>query len=116
VSVRARERRWSGAPVECIVRGVRLELPARLQARACLRCGYRGPELQGDQGERTYTCPACAEDLYTRPPRSYVELEGLDEASPWLGNWPLSGPDGSIREAFSRFWRALIRVVIQPRR
>lgn len=99
------------------MRGVRLELPARLQARACLRCGYRGPELQGDLGERTYTCPACTEDLYTRPPRSYAELEGLDEASPWHGPWPLSARgDGRLREAFLRFWRALTRALIQTRR
>ncbi|MEM8835974.1 MAG: hypothetical protein AAGD00_09160 [Planctomycetota bacterium] len=25
----------------------------------------------------TFTCPACGEDLYARPARSYAELEGL---------------------------------------
>jgi predicted RNA-binding Zn-ribbon protein involved in translation (DUF1610 family) len=99
------------------MRGVRLALPARLQARTCLRCGYRGPELQGDQGERTYTCPACAEDLYTRPARSYAELEGLDEASPWLAPWPLSARgEGRLGAMVLRLWRAMVRALIQPRR
>lgn len=51
--------------------------------RLCLSCGYRGPELQGDSG--VFVCPSCGTDLYARPPRSYAELEGLDQADARFG-------------------------------
>ena len=49
----------------------------RLYARRCLRCGHEGEELQRDGAMRVFDCPACGEDLYARPPRSYAEMEGL---------------------------------------
>ncbi len=56
----------------------------KLHRQRCLRCGYQGQEIQSSiapDGERVATsllrCPRCAQDLYTRPPRSYAELEGL---------------------------------------
>lgn len=52
-------------------------LPAELERRLCLRCGYRGRLLQGDRGRMRFTCPACRCDLYARPARSYAEMEGL---------------------------------------
>lgn len=58
---------------------IRHEFPSRLTCRRCLSCGYDGQELQGPLGALTFNCPACDEDLYARPPRSYAELEGLDE-------------------------------------
>lgn len=44
-------------------------------AKTCLACGYRGPALQGP--DRALRCPGCGTDLYSRPPRSYAELEGF---------------------------------------
>lgn len=72
--------------------------PDRLRTRRCLSCGYAGPELQGDRGRITFRCPACAEDLYARPARSYAEMEGLDL---------LLEPPGAARPA----WRARMRAV-----
>jgi hypothetical protein len=46
-----------------------------LLTKACLACGYRGPSLQGRT--RAVRCPSCGADLYSRPPRSYAELEGF---------------------------------------
>jgi hypothetical protein len=46
----------------------------------CLCCGHAGRTLQGDRGLTTFECPSCGEDLYARPPRSYAELEGLDDS------------------------------------
>ncbi len=52
---------------------------SRLDERMCLACGYRGPDLQGDRAAGVLRCPDCGEDLYSRPPRSYRELEGFGE-------------------------------------
>lgn len=48
----------------------------------CLYCGHDGPMLQRGPGSVPFRCPACAGDLYARPPRSYRELEGLTDTSP----------------------------------
>lgn len=45
--------------------------------RFCPRCGYRGNELQGSRGGLVIACPNCREDLYSRPARSYLEMEGF---------------------------------------
>jgi hypothetical protein len=56
-----------------------------LQRQRCVRCGYDGDAVQARRtaaGERRGStlliCPNCQQDLYTRPPRSYAELEGLE--------------------------------------
>lgn len=54
---------------------------SRLMVRMCPRCGYDGAEMQGEAGRRRYECPLCRGDLYTRPPRSYAEMEGLEVAA-----------------------------------
>ncbi len=46
----------------------------------CLSCGYRGPDLQGERAIEVLRCPDCGEDLYSRPARSYHEMEGFVEA------------------------------------
>jgi predicted RNA-binding Zn-ribbon protein involved in translation (DUF1610 family) len=97
------------------MRAVRSELPARFQLRTCLRCGYCGPELQSDRGERTFACPACGEDLYARPARSYAELEGLDEAAGSMGHWDVEGLEGRFARAIRRVLRALARLMVQGR-
>jgi len=52
----------------------------------CIRCGYRGPELQSVRGDAAcFECPKCGFDLYAHPPRSYAEMEGLEvDAEPPL--------------------------------
>lgn len=88
---------------------LRSPVPARLHDRMCLRCGYRGEELQGGPGSQVFSCPRCAEDLYARPARSYAELEGLGDTSariseglpsPWRFN-----PWAWVRGVCSRLWR-----------
>lgn len=56
---------------------IRPDVPARLQRRVCLWCGYGGEALQGPTGRMVFRCPRCGNDLYARPARSYAELEGL---------------------------------------
>lgn len=53
-----------------------------LVQRTCLRCGYRGEELQRHGELAAYRCPDCGQDLYARPPRSYAEMEGLSVEPP----------------------------------
>ncbi|GAB4386423.1 MAG: hypothetical protein Kow0022_15360 [Phycisphaerales bacterium] len=60
-----------------------------LSRKRCLRCGFDGPQLQ--TLDNAYFCPQCGQDLYARPPRSYLELEDLirtdrplgERATPW---------------------------------
>jgi predicted RNA-binding Zn-ribbon protein involved in translation (DUF1610 family) len=61
------------------MRALRTSPSSRLSRKLCLACGYDGPALQGVRAETAYMCPNCGEDLYARPPRSYAELEGLDD-------------------------------------
>jgi predicted RNA-binding Zn-ribbon protein involved in translation (DUF1610 family) len=63
------------------MRATRPALSSRVHRKVCLACGYDGNAIQGHRAESTYACPNCGEDLYARPPRSYAELEGLDEDS-----------------------------------
>ena len=45
----------------------------------CLGCGFDGRGLQTGHTEPAWKCPKCGADLYSRPPRSYAEMEGLDD-------------------------------------
>lgn len=54
-------------------------IPVRLSRRMCLSCGYDGAVIQSDHRESGWLCPHCHADLYARPPRSYADLEGLDD-------------------------------------
>ncbi|MBX3351613.1 MAG: hypothetical protein KF684_01655 [Phycisphaeraceae bacterium] len=54
--------------------------------RFCPRCGHRGGELQGARGRLVIACPKCREDLYSRPARSYLEMEGFGEPADY--GWP----------------------------
>lgn len=47
-------------------------------ARRCVKCGYDGRLLDSDP-ER---CIRCGCDFFTRPPRSYAEMEGLAPPMP----------------------------------
>lgn len=45
--------------------------------RRCVACGYDGPEV-GGPGSLPH-CPECGCDLALRPPRSYIEMEGIED-------------------------------------
>lgn len=47
----------------------------------CLSCGFDGRSLQSEHRETGWVCPRCGTDLYSRPPRSYADLEGLSDSS-----------------------------------
>ena len=42
-----------------------------------MSCGYDGPEIKGDLGEVSFRCPGCGQDIYARPPMTYLEMEGF---------------------------------------
>jgi hypothetical protein len=71
----------------------------------CLACGYRGPDLQAGRAVSVLRCPECGEDLYSRPPRSYRELEGFveqDEPEPEPTYPEPETPVSATREFFAR--------------
>ncbi|MEL6498070.1 MAG: hypothetical protein AAGJ54_01630 [Planctomycetota bacterium] len=55
------------------------QIPRRLLVPMCTRCGE--PQGAADCGNGTHRCRRCNEDLYTRRPRSYAEMEGLIDRS-----------------------------------
>lgn len=62
----------------------------------CLGCGFDGAAIQSDLREGGWTCPRCAADLYARPPRSYADMEGLNDAA--SAPAPVSGrPRAAVR-------------------
>lgn len=76
---------------------------ARLSKRMCLSCGYDGLELQRGQPS-CWTCPECHADLYSRPPRSYAELEGFQVHPTALPreHWNGTGPHAArLRRALA---------------
>jgi predicted RNA-binding Zn-ribbon protein involved in translation (DUF1610 family) len=92
------------------MRAVRTSLPAPVHRKLCLSCGYDGVEIQewGDWSRPRgmhFSCPACGEDLYARPPRSYAELEGLveDPACFTLPAGAHRGPVSKLRQFAASF-------------
>ncbi len=45
--------------------------------RRCLYCGFAGLSVQIASDATSFRCPSCGGDLYSRPPRTYLELEGF---------------------------------------
>jgi predicted RNA-binding Zn-ribbon protein involved in translation (DUF1610 family) len=85
---------------------------SRKQLKTCLNCGHDGPELQGERGQALFVCPCCGQDLYARPPRSYAEMEGLDDEHWGLfagGLWR-TAPDGQGNSVLSPV-AGLVRLV-----
>jgi hypothetical protein len=93
------------------MRAVHTRMPEHLQTRECLRCGYRGPELQSERPEPPLICPACGEDLYSRPPRSYAELEGLEDTATWAGWSESSRSGGRVAAICRRIIRLLVLTI-----
>lgn len=52
---------------------------SRLHQRQCVACGYAGRFV--DRAGQTH-CPRCACDFAERPPKSYAEMEGIDQLEP----------------------------------
>ena len=42
-----------------------------------MACGYDGPEIEGELGHVSFRCPQCGQDIYARPPMTYLEMEGF---------------------------------------
>lgn len=62
-----------------------------LDIRRCCACGYGGhfAQVESEAARRNGAhCPRCGCDFAARPPRSYAEMEGLDEGR------RTGGPDG----------------------
>ena len=49
---------------------------SRLHRRQCVACGYSG--LFVDRANQSH-CPRCSCDFAVRPPKSYAEMEGLED-------------------------------------
>jgi len=79
----------------------------RMLAKTCLSCGYRGSSIQGRR--RAIRCPGCGADLYTRPPRSYAELEGFVPES----SLEDESVDYRSEEANDRGWPGLRRLLLR---
>jgi predicted RNA-binding Zn-ribbon protein involved in translation (DUF1610 family) len=96
------------------MRALRISSAARVHRKVCLACGFDGHAIQHLRYAEPFPCPSCGEDLGLRPPRSYAELEGIDDDAPILR--PTPGPQ-PIRP--HGFWQRLIgairRWLIQPR-
>lgn len=58
---------------------IRAKDRSRLHRRQCVACGYSGRFV--DRANQPH-CPRCSCDFAARPPKSYAEMEGLDEAEP----------------------------------
>jgi len=58
---------------------IRAKDRSRLHRRHCVACGYSGRFVDRTNQPQ---CPRCACDFAVRPPKSYAEMEGLDEAEP----------------------------------
>ena len=58
----------------------------RMSRRRCVACGYTGTllRLRSAASLAQSSCPACGQDFYERPPRSYAELEGFAAPNPRL--------------------------------
>lgn len=64
--------------------------------------------LQGDLSLTGFRCPSCGVDLYSRPPRTYAEMEGLVES-----------PELSRAASFDRLSRLLLTapaIAVEQRR
>jgi hypothetical protein len=115
VKARCAHGRRDLCAVVFVMRALRTTSPARIHRKLCLACGFDGHEIQHLRFAECTTCPHCGEDLGTRPPRSYAELEGLDDdlgpiLRPTRGPQPIR-PHGPWRKLLG----ALRRWLTQPK-
>jgi len=89
----------------------------RIDRRICLYCGHDGRSLQGERGLAVFRCPSCGGDLYSRPPRTYAEMELLEADEPGLCETgstsdPIGGGHSDRAESLRRLGRPLERALI----
>jgi hypothetical protein len=78
---------------------------SRLHRRQCVACGYSGRFV--DRVNQA-ACPRCSCDFAVRPPKSYAEMEGIDELEPRLARATRAGAfDPPQRE-----WRLVERWLV----
>ena len=65
-------------------------LERRHTRRRCVQCGLAADAISATQVDE---CPRCGCDLRSRPPRSYAEMEGLNE---------LDAPSPAMVDALAR--------------
>jgi hypothetical protein len=75
---------------------------SRLHQRQCVACGYAGRFV--DRPGQTH-CPRCTCDFGERPPKSYAEMEGIDQLEPSASRRMLL----SASEPPAREWRLVER-------
>jgi hypothetical protein len=60
-----------------------------------------------------FVCNACGEDLYTRPARSYLEMEGIVDEREEILRFVAQGNPNALQRVRRRFWtRRRVRSVI----
>ena len=94
--VRSRRERRGPSPVRtirCLGCGHAVQT-SLTESSACLSGGY------------VSACPSCGADFYTRPPRSYAELEGFSQDDPAAG--PRSWVARLVRRALIGVYRPLL--------
>lgn len=72
-----------------------------IHRRRCLYCGEDGMAIQVVGDGAVFRCPTCRGDLYSRPPRSYAELEGLDTEPQGRPNKSASVSTPAVRTSFA---------------
>lgn len=88
---------------------VRTSRSTSIHRRLCVRCGFDGRAVQDGVLRRSDAwCPNCGCDFHRRPPRSYAEMEGLDDG-PFLSVQRLGPAPQCRRRARRQFLRRLER-------
>jgi hypothetical protein len=78
---------------------------SRLHRRQCVACGYSGRFVDRvNQPE----CPRCGCDFAIRPPKSYAEMEGIDQLEPSMSRAVREG----AFEPPQREWRLVERWLV----
>lgn len=75
---------------------------SRLHQRQCVACGYAGRFVE--RPGQTH-CPRCSCDFIERPPKSYAEMEGIDQLEPRAARLARA----QVQEPPAREWRLVER-------
>lgn len=60
-----------------------------------------------------FVCNACGEDLYTRPARSYLEMEGIVDEREEILRFVAQGNPNAMQRVRRRFWtRSRVRSMV----
>jgi hypothetical protein len=75
---------------------------SRLHQRQCVACGYAGRFVERPNQAN---CPRCNCDFGERPPRSYAEMEGIDQLEPRAAR----AARARVQDPPAREWRLVER-------